>query len=187
VLAGCSRPPYLGDFSRSTVPNGVSVHTPVLGGRRLTPTLGWRLSLFAPPVRLLSARRFVQCSGALCSSHNRARHLRSSARRGCPASHRVFFTRVAYAPPSRGSALRRWSHGSPRLILAVHTRDRALPKSLPLMRADRRRPPLPPRPTPAAADRPLAAFFHVGVCQLPSQSTLWLSSGGRLSATVRPQ
>jgi hypothetical protein len=109
---------------------------------------------------------------------NRARHQRSSARRGCPASHRVFFTRVAYAPPSRGSALRRWSHGSPRLILAVHTRDRALPKSLPLMRADRTWPPLPPRPTPAAADRPIAAIFHVGVCQLPSQSTLWLSSGG---------
>jgi hypothetical protein len=31
--------------------------------------------------------------------------------------------------------------------------------------ADRRRPPRPPRPTPAAADRPLAAIFHLGVCR----------------------
>jgi hypothetical protein len=61
---------------------------------------------------------------------NRARHLRSSARRGCPASHRVFFTRVAYAPPSRGSALRHCLHGSPRLILAVLARALALPKAL---------------------------------------------------------
>jgi hypothetical protein len=44
-----------------------------------------------------------------------ARHLRSSARRGCPASERCLFTRVAYAPPSRGLALRLCLHGSSRL------------------------------------------------------------------------
>jgi hypothetical protein len=90
----------------------------------------------------------------------------------------------AYAPPSRGLALRHCLHGSPRLILAVHIRDRAPPKSLPLMRADRTWPPLPPRPTPAAADRPLAAIFHLSVCRLSCCSTLPYSSGGRLSATV---
>jgi hypothetical protein len=93
----------------------------------------------------------------------------------------------AYAPPSRGLALRHCLHGSPRLILAVHIRDRAPPKSLPLMRADRTWPPLPPRPTPAAADRPLAAIFHLSVCRLSCCSTLPYSSGGRLSATVGRQ
>jgi hypothetical protein len=61
---------------------------------------------------------------------NRARHLRSSARRGCPASHHVFFTRVAYASPSRGLALRHRLHGSARFILAVLARAFALPKAL---------------------------------------------------------
>jgi hypothetical protein len=98
---------------------------------------------------------------------NRARHLRSSARRGCPASEHCLFTRVAYAPPSRSLALRHCLHGSPRLILAVLARAFALPKALRRCVPTGKLPPLPPRPTPAAADRPLAAIFHVGVCRVP--------------------
>jgi hypothetical protein len=40
VLAGCSRPPCRCDLARSTLPNGVSVHTLVLAGRRLTQAVG---------------------------------------------------------------------------------------------------------------------------------------------------
>jgi hypothetical protein len=102
-----------------------------------------------------------------CPSHNRARHLRSSARRGCPACHHFFFTHVAYAPPLFCWARRHWLHGSPRLILAVLARAFALPKALRRCVPTAKRPPLPPRPTPAAADRPLAAIFHLVVCRVP--------------------
>jgi hypothetical protein len=40
VLAGCSRPPCCCDFPSNAVSNGVSVHTPLLGGRRLTQAVG---------------------------------------------------------------------------------------------------------------------------------------------------
>jgi hypothetical protein len=109
---------------------------------------------------------------------NRARHLRSSARRDSPASHRVFFTRVAYASPSRGLALRHCLHGSPRLILAVLARPLRCQSRCRGCVLTAKRPPLPPRPTSAAADRPLAAIFHLSVCRVPSRSTPWPSSGG---------
>jgi hypothetical protein len=115
---------------------------------------------------------------------NRAHHLRSSTRRGCPASHRVFFTRVAYASPSRGLALRHCLHGSPRLILAVLARAFALPKALRRCVPTEKRSPLPPRPTPAAADRPLAAIFHVGVCRVLVAVYTGALIGRRLSVTV---
>jgi hypothetical protein len=159
----CSRPPCLGDFSRQRMP-------PAGGGPHSTT----RRSA-AERRRWAGGPRFrwfeFGCSAPAtscsvleppCPSHNRARHLRSSARRGCPACHHFFFTHVAYAPPLFCWALRRWSHGSPRLILAVHTRDRALPKSLPLMRADRRRPP-PAAPPNTCCSRPPSR------CDFPSQ------------------
>jgi hypothetical protein len=160
----CSRPPYPGDFSfQYNAQRQLGPHSRTR--RAAADASRWAGGFLGLLLQFGSSTHTASCSAQepLCSSHNRARHLCSSARLLAPASHRCLFTRAAYAPPSRGSALRRWSHGSPRLILAVHTRDRALPKSLPLMRADRTWPPLPPRPTPAAADRPLAAIFHVGV------------------------
>jgi hypothetical protein len=174
----CSRPPCLGDFSRQRMPpagDGPHSTTRRAAAERRRWAGGSRCLL----LQFGSSALAASCSaGATVPDTNRARHLRSSARRGCPASERCLFTRVAYAPPSRGLALRHCLHGSPRLILAVHIRDRAPPKSLPLMRADRRRPPLPPRPTPAAADRPVAAIFHASLCRPLTRSTAWLSSGG---------
>jgi hypothetical protein len=139
----------------------VAAHTAVLVGRpaELLRWAGGFLGLLLPFASVPRAAT-GNAPEPPCPSPNCVGDLLSSTHRGCPASKHCLFTRVAYAPPSRGLALRHCLHGSPRLILAVHTRDRAPPKSLPLMRADRRTPPLPPRPTPAAADRPLAAIFH---------------------------
>jgi hypothetical protein len=115
---------------------------------------------------------------------NRARHQRSSARRGCPASEHCLFTRVAYAPPSRSLALRHCLHGSPRFILAVLARAFALPKALRRCVPTAKRPPLPPAQhllQPTA----LSLRFSTSACaECRWRSTPALSSGGRLSFTV---
>jgi hypothetical protein len=72
-----------------------------------------------------------------CPSHNRVRHLRSSARPRVPASHRVHLTHVAYASPSLGLALRLWLHGSARRFLPCVSVWKAMPTSLHLVCADR--------------------------------------------------
>jgi hypothetical protein len=68
--------------------------------------------------------------------------------------------------------------------ISVSVRVFALPKALRRCVPTEKRSPLPPRPTPAAADRPLAAIFHHSVCRLSCCSTLPYSSGGRLSFSV---
>jgi hypothetical protein len=82
--------------------------------------LGWRLSR-SPAFQLGSSRpaSIGSAHEPPCPSHNRARHLRSSARLLTPASHRMHLTHAAYASPSLGLALRLCLHGSARLILAV--------------------------------------------------------------------
>jgi hypothetical protein len=98
----------------------------------------------------------------------------------------VFFTRVAYASPSRGLALRHCLHGSPRLILAVLARAFALPKAL------RRCVPTegghPCRPAQHLL-QPTALSLRFSITPCADRSwrlTPLYSSGGRLSFSVSP-
>jgi hypothetical protein len=52
----CSRPPCRGDFPSSSVPRLVSVHTPLLSGRRLTQAVG----LPSTSSLMLSTRYYTQ-------------------------------------------------------------------------------------------------------------------------------
>jgi hypothetical protein len=181
----CSRPPCLGDFPRHPVRTVRLLHSVALAGRS-AELLRWAGGFLGLLLQLASAARTSTGNAREppCRSHKRVHHLLSSTHRRSPATLRLFLTASPYASPSRGSALRHCLHGSPRLILAVLARAFALPKALCRCVPTAKRPPLPPRPTSAAADRPLAAIFHVGVCRVPSRSTPWPSSGGRLSFSV---
>jgi hypothetical protein len=149
------------------MPNGTSVHTAVLIGRRLTQAVGLAALVICSSS---SAPERSPLRAALRSRRARHQPRTPSALVGPPwlscqppcvlHSRRVCFAvaRLGASPP-------------PARLGTVHS-CRARPclcaaKGAAQVCADRRRSPLPPRPTPAAADRPLAAIFHVGVCRVP--------------------
>jgi hypothetical protein len=179
VLAGCSRPPSRCDFPFQC--NAQRHRHLQRGPRRSAADAsrwagGSRFVLFQFGFATLAAS--YSARDCMCQTH--LTHVICARR---PA--------VAVLPASAASSLasrmlrRRaaWRFAVERTArhgyhISVSVRAFAQPKSLPLMRADRRTPPLPPRPTPAAADRPLAAIFHHSVCRLSCCSTLASSSGG---------
>jgi hypothetical protein len=145
----CSRPPCLGDFPRHPVRTVRLLHSVALAGRS-AELLRWAGGFLGLLLQFGSSALAASCSARerVCRSHNPVLHPQPSARCGTPASHRVHLTHAAYASPSLGLALRFCLHGSTRLILAVHVRAFALPKSVQLMCADRE------AATPAAPPNP---------------------------------
>jgi hypothetical protein len=165
VLAGCSRPPCRSDFSPRWQQNAFLFYSLLLGGRRLTHAVG--LAAFSstysssPPERSPLRAALVNVS----TRHTTA-HVISTRRpppRSCQPPCVLHSRRVCFAVARLGAS------PLPARLTTAHS-CRARPclcaaKGVAQVCADRRRPPLPPRPTPAAADRPLAAIFHHTVCR----------------------
>jgi hypothetical protein len=181
VLAGCSRPPCRSDFPPCPMPTVAPAHTALLSGRRLTQAVG--LAAFSSTYSSSAPERSpLRAALVNVSARHTTAHVTSTRRpppRSCQPPCVLHSRRVCFAVARLGA-----SPLPARLILAVRVRVFALPKSVRLMCADRKDADPPPRPTPAAADRPLAAIFHLSVCHLPSRLTLPYPQGGRLSATV---
>jgi hypothetical protein len=116
----CSRPPSRCDFPCRRVPSaGGGLHR--RSHRAAAERHRWAGGFLGLRLQLGSSRpaSIGSTHEPPCPSHNRARHLRSSARLLTPASHRMHLTHAAYASPSLVLALRLCLHGSARLILAV--------------------------------------------------------------------